>query len=149
MFFWPHLPSLESKWFCSMCGEKNHNKKKFSPFCSANPEIIVAKVCHKQTDRQTDRQTVKNSLTPYHRNCIGVDITIYQYYCICLFSIWWREHWQRTMAEVPVVWPCDHAIQIIACSCWKNEHLQSNILCNLINQLLVHLIIYFSISVPF
>ena len=35
--------------FLPRCPQKN-----FSPFCSASPEIIGAKVC---TDRQTDRQT--------------------------------------------------------------------------------------------
>ncbi len=29
-------------------------KKNFSPFCSANPEIIEVKVVYRQTDRQTE-----------------------------------------------------------------------------------------------
>ena len=35
----------------------------FSPSCSASPEIIGVKVCHRRTDRQT------NSLTPYTGVC--------------------------------------------------------------------------------
>ena len=37
-------------------------KKNFSPFCSANPEIIEVKVVYRQTDRQTDRQTELRNL---------------------------------------------------------------------------------------